>query len=74
MVLGLGGCVVTADGLFVPPSRMTTAELRAELSGAGIEVPASATGGSSSSTRSQLLKLVKVGMGVAQRRAVRGAE
>ncbi|KAG2445696.1 hypothetical protein HXX76_000303 [Chlamydomonas incerta] len=59
VVLGLGGCVVTADGLFVPPSKMTTAELRAELSGAGVELPASATGGSSSSNRSQLLKLVK---------------
>lgn len=37
VTLGMGGAVIDADGIFVPPSKMTLVELRVELEEAGTD-------------------------------------
>lgn len=66
MVLGMGGCVVSEDGLFIPPARMSVHELRTELTAGGVDVesvPAGAAG------KKELIKLAKVWVSVRGRRA-----
>ncbi|GLC44065.1 DNA-directed RNA polymerase III subunit RPC4 [Pleodorina starrii] len=54
VVLGMGGAVVTEEGLFVPPPKMSMAELRVELTASGTEAEAVARAG-----RKELQKMVK---------------
>lgn len=37
VTLGMGGAVIDADSIFVPPSKMTLVELRVELEEAGTD-------------------------------------
>ncbi|EFJ50923.1 hypothetical protein VOLCADRAFT_103709 [Volvox carteri f. nagariensis] len=54
VVLGMGGCVVTEEGLWVPPAKMTLGEMRVELTAGGMEASAAA-----GLARKELQKLIK---------------
>ncbi|GIL47525.1 hypothetical protein Vafri_4310 [Volvox africanus] len=54
VVLGMGGCVVTEEGLWVPPAKMTLLEMRVELTAGGMD--SSAVSGAS---RKELQKMIK---------------
>lgn len=65
----MGGCVVSEDGLFIPPARMSMHELRTELTAGGVDVagvPAGAAG------KKELVKLAKVGQRGEARGRARG--
>ncbi|GIL97974.1 hypothetical protein Vretimale_3523 [Volvox reticuliferus] len=54
VVLGMGGCVVTEEGLWVPPAKMTLLEMRVELTAGGMD-PSAVSGAS----RKDLQKMIK---------------
>lgn len=56
VVLGMGSCVVTEDGLWVPPTKMTLLEMRVELTAVGMEA-----GMVAGANRKELQKMIKVG-------------